>query len=201
MKIIALLLYMQTAAAIEYAEYNEADLPNPAEAIQRDEAGNIVEVTINRWQDRVKTAEGDKLYEYRQGYNYQKKQGFIRTFTLQGDLVHEEYARRIDGMVSREEMLKAFELFKADPFQQTLMAAEEQAIVLHGGFNFEDDEEGEPCFKGNRCVHVFASTPKTTVVAHAIVRLTDNSIPYPTFDTDDVTKAKFKQFHEKRGAQ
>ena len=194
MKILGLTwLLMQPVEQLEFEPYYEADLPNPAIEITRDEQGHWLEVTVNEWHDSVYTKEGHKDYIFQQGYNYAKKAGFIRTYTPDKKLVNEKYAPEYDGIVVREEMLKGFELFKQNPQVMAQLQTSDEPITLHGGFNFEDDNAHEPCFKGNRCVHVFASTPTISVLAHAIVKLSDESVPYPTYDTDEATRAAIEQ--------
>ena len=99
-------------------------------------------------------------------------------------------------------MLQAFELFKTNPDVLKLLSNVNEPITLHGGFNYEDDNSDMPCYPGNRCVHVFASTPKIAVVAHSIVKLVDNSVPYPAYDTDEVTheliELRMKNIRENR---
>lgn len=203
MKKIYLLLICLGVNAQQFEPYYEADLPNPAINITKDKDGNFVEVTVNEWHDSVYTKEGNKNYIYRQGYNYKKKQGFIRTFSTDNKLLVEKYSEKYDGMVVREEMLQAFELFKHDPTISKLLKSTKEPITIHGGFNYEDSEKVAACSPGNRCVHVIASTPTIAVLAHAIVKLVDKSVPYPTYDTDPVTIAaielKMKKIREKRG--
>ncbi|MCX7553941.1 hypothetical protein OS175_08620 [Marinicella sp. S1101] len=195
MKKLILLTFLVTLPAWsqQFEPYFEADLPNPAIAITKDDAGEWLEITVNEWHDSVYTKTGNKHYIFQQGYNYKKKQGFIRTYTPERELVNEKYAAEYDGMVVREEMLEGFEIFKKNPQVKALLKNAEEPITLHGGFNFEDDNKHEPCYKGNRCVHVFASTPTISVLAHAIVKLSDRSVPYPSYDIDEATKAAIEQ--------
>lgn len=202
-KILFLLWLCLNAHAQQIEPYYEADLPNPAIEIIKDEVGNFKEVTVNEWQDSVYTKEGNKDYIYRQGYDYSKKQGFIRTYTLNRELVFEEYSAKYDGMVVREEMYQAFELFQNDSDVAKLLNSAKEPITIHGGFNYEDNQQQGECSPGNRCVHVIASTPTIPVLAHAVVKLSDKTVPYPEYDTDQVTIAaielRMKQLREKRG--
>ena len=174
-----------------------ADLPNEAIDISYDKAGKIKQVTVNSWVDRVKTEKGQVYYKFEQGYNYQKKQGFITVHDDKGVLIEETWDKNIDGMVTREEIFVAFELFKNNPKVQSHFAETQLQITIHGGFNFEDNTQ---CKVGNRCVHVFASTPKVAILAHSIVRLTDNNVIYPNYDMDpDVwVNGKQKQIESKK---
>ena len=188
MKLTVILILFSTAAvALEFEPYYEADLPNLAVKITKDEQGNFIEVTVNEWHDSVYTKEGHKNYIFQQGYDYSRKEGFIRTYSPERTLINETYSYRYDGMVVREEMLQAFELFKTNADVLKLLSAVNEPITLHGGFNFEDENADMPCYPGNRCVHVFASTPSVAVVAHSIVKLADKTVPYPAYDTDTVT--------------
>ncbi len=183
MKIILLLIGLSNAVcAIEYREFTEQDLPNPAKKITLDEQGNWLELTVNEWKDVIETKEGKKKRVFTQGYNYQKRQGFIRSHSLEGQLLSEVYSADFDGMVTREEMMLAYDLFKNHETAKKILEAQNEPIELQGGFNYADQGEGKPCSKGLRCVHVFASTPTKALILHSVVRLTDKSIPYPEFN-------------------
>ena len=170
MKYLSMLVLISTSSlALKIEPYYEADLPNLAIDITRDDTGKFIEVTVNEWHDTIYTKEGTKNYIYRQGYNYQKKKGFIRTYSPEMKLLFEEYSEKNDGMVVREEMLVAFDLFKADSTVAKLLSDTNEPITIHGGFNYEDKKPTEACYPGNRCVHVIASTPSVAVLAHAIV--------------------------------
>lgn len=160
----------------------QADLPNNALEISRDDNGEIQRVTVNRWYDRVKTDDGMAYRKFEQGFDYSKKQGFIYTYDADGKKLNEAWSSEIDGMVTREELMNAFELFKQNDTVRKHFAETELRIIVHGGFNFQDDTE---CKAGNRCVHVFASTDKVAIIAHSIVRLTDSKVVYPDFDMDE----------------
>ena len=184
MKKIILVLSFFSFQSIAVEKFNtvyQADLPNKAIEISYDKKGKIKQVTVNRWNDRVKTKDGQVYYTFEQGYNYQKKQGFTRVLDTKGKLVKETWDNKIDGMVTREEMFVAFDLFKQNKKVQNHFKETQSVITIHGGFNFEDDKQ---CKVGNRCVHVFASTPTVAILAHSIVRLTDANVVYPDYDMD-----------------
>lgn len=162
----------------------EADLPNPAIALTRDSTNEIIEVVVNEWKDYVYMKEGSKHLIFQQGYDYSKKQGFIRTFSINKQLINEQYSAEYDGMVAREELLVAFEIFKKTTELQSIFNSANEPITLQGGFNYTDPNINDACYMGNRCVHVFASTSENSILAHAIVRLNDKSIPYPFFDLE-----------------
>jgi hypothetical protein len=184
MKIYLLILMTLTGQlqAIEYDKVYEQDLSANALKITRDEQGNWLEITANEWHDVVFTEQGEKAYIYQQGYNYQKQSGFLRTYTPDKKLVSEVWSPEGGGMVSREEILLSFELFKKHPEINQVLAKENEAIKLFGGFGYVDNEPNQACYQGKRCVHVFAHTDSKTMVAHAIVKLSDQTIPYPDFD-------------------
>jgi hypothetical protein len=182
-KIISLLLFPAFVLANEsFNEIYMADIPQPALEISYKDDGNILQVTHGSWMDRVRTKEGMKYRKYEQGYNYEKKQGFIRVFNQQGDLLQETWNKNIDGGVSKEELLKAFELFKDNDIVKAQLKNADTSITIHGGFNYQDRKE---CELGSRCVHVFASTPKVDILAHSIVRLSDNTVAYPDFENNE----------------
>lgn len=168
--------------AVEYMPIYEADLSSPALKITTNEQGQWLEITASEWHDVVFTDEGQKSYLYRLGYNYKKQQGFLRTYTPDMKLVSEVFDEKTGGMVSREELLLAFDIFKADPKIHAVLTQESEPINIFGGFGYADKLPEEACYLGQRCVHVFAHTKSKSMVAHAIVKLNDQSIPYPDFD-------------------
>lgn len=186
--IICLVLIFNSTLAVEFLPLSEHDVPNPAKSISLDEQGNWLEITVNQWKDRVRTDDGMKSYQYEQGYNYQKKQGFVKVYTLDKELVSQDYSVDYDGMVAREEMLIAYNLVKKNPVIQAVFAKQDEAIELQGGFNYTDSKEGQACSKGERCVHVFANTATKALVLHAVVRLSDRTVPYPMFDKNKLKK-------------
>ncbi len=197
MKITALIMLLigTTAQAVEYAPIRNQDLSAPALNVTEDDQGNWLEITASEWRDVVYTDEGQASYVYQMGYNYQKQQGFLRTYTPDMQLVSEVYNAQSGGMVSREELLLAFELFKAHPEINQVLASEQALIHLYGGFGYADQHADGVCYQGNknrRCVHVFAHTDSKSMVAHAIVKLSDRTIPYPDFD-GIYTKKEVKQ--------
>ncbi|WP_395376645.1 hypothetical protein [Marinicella sp. W31] len=200
MKIISYLLLMccGVAQAIEYADVKLGDLPGPAVKIVRDGDNNFQDVMMREWTDRVYTDEGTQQYVYQQGYDYSKKEGYIRVLDLQGNIVREEYSAKTDGGVSREETQLAFELFKAHPEIQKQLQNLKEKIYIYGGFNYLDQKSDQACYSGNRCVHIFASTISNPLVAHAVVRLNDKTIPYPEYDTDPVVMELLKGRLKKR---
>ena len=190
--LLILLLCGGLVQAIEYVEPKMGDLPGPAVKIVRDADKNFEDVLMREWSDRVYTDEGTKQYTYQQGYNYKKKEGYIRVLDKQGKVVSEEYSANIDGGVSREETQLAFELFKAHPEIQKRLNNLEEKIYIYGGFNYLDQKSDKACYSGNRCVHIFASTISDPLVAHAVVRLNDRTIPYPNYETDSVVMELLK---------
>jgi hypothetical protein len=169
----------------------QADLPNKALDISYSKDGKIIQVTSNKWTDRVKTKQGQVYRTFVQGYNYEKKKGFTRVFDAKGELVEENWDKKINGMVTREEIFIAFDLFKNNSTVKNHFKETQLQITIHGGFDFEDQSE---CKVGNRCVHVFASTPKVAILAHSIVRLTDSKVVYENYDMD---KNVWKNGHAK----
>ncbi len=157
----------------------DVDLPQKALEISYDDKGKIKQVTTNRWTDRVKTDKGRAYRKFEQGYNYHKKQGFNFVYNDKDELIDEVWNENIDGIVSQEELLIAFDLFKKNDLVKSQFAESDEKITIHGGFNFIDSSKCKP---GNRCVHVFASTPKIYILAHSVVRLTDSSVIYPDFN-------------------
>ncbi|MCF6299803.1 MAG: hypothetical protein L3J52_01560 [Proteobacteria bacterium] len=194
---IVSLLYSFQVFSIEIAPLNDADLPNPAVKISYDDSKKITEVIVNEWHDRVDSPSGRKQLKFQQGYDYTRKEGFIRSYDLSGKLLNETYSASYDGMVTREEMLLAFEIFKTQKNVIDKLKKEEGVIVLHGGFNYEDSQADQPCYQGNRCVHVFASSKTTAIVSHSVIKLTDGSVPYPEYDTDPVVWASANKKTEK----
>ena len=187
---LCLIIKLNVLMAVEYLPLQEHDVPNPAKHITYDDRGNWLEVTVNEWKDRVKTDEGVQSYIYNQGYNYQKQLGFLRVFTLDHQLVSEEYSVDYDGMVAREEMLLAYELIKKDPTVDAVFKQQSETIELQGGFNYADSKSEQVCSKGMRCVHVFANTPTKALILHAIVKLSDKTVPYPLFDTNTIIQKR-----------
>jgi hypothetical protein len=180
MKLLVLLLLSSSAFAEEkFNEIYTADVPPKATEITYKEDGGFLQVTNDSWIDRVKTADGQKYHKFEQGYNYIKKQGFIRVFDESGKLIQETWDKEIDGAVAKEELLKAFELFKANEIVKQQLKKADSNITIHGGFSYQDHLE---CQAGNRCVHVFASTPSVAILAHSIVRLADDTLAYPDFE-------------------
>jgi len=190
MKSILVLTVMLTSisSAYEFDKISEYDLPSPAVKIVRDKNNDFKDVVVRVWSDQIETESGKKYYTYQQGYSYAKKQGYLRTLDKDGSVVHEAYSIKNDGGVSREEVLLAFELFKAHPDIQKQLSGVKERLYIYGGFNYLDQDEKAPCYWGNRCLHVFVSTKSDPVLAHAIVRLTDKTIPYPRFDTEMTLK-------------
>jgi len=186
--LISLAMIGSSAAAIEYKPIFEHDLSNPAIKITQDEQGNWIEITTNQWHDVVYTNEGKQTFVYQQAYNYQKEIGFLRVFTTEMELVSESQNPLGGGMVAREELLAAFEIFKSNPAINEQLKKEKEAIYLFGGFGYLDKNKQDPCYQGQRCLHVFANTQSKALVAHAIVKLNDHSVPYP--DVDGLMKTK-----------
>lgn len=190
---IILLTISITVMAIEYVPTREADVSDPALAITKDNDGNWLEITTREWQDVVLTDEGEKSYVYQQGYNYQKQQGFLKTYTTDKKLVNETYGAQNGGMVSKEELLLAFELFKKHEAIHNVLAKEKTPIYVFGGFGYADKSSKAACYYGQRCVHVFAHTDTKEMIAHAIVKLNDRTVPYPDFDgLNDKNKKEVK---------
>jgi hypothetical protein len=193
MKILALIFSMTVSVGdLKFETIYEQDLPNAAIAITESNDGEFIEVIVNEWQDTAHTQDGIKKYIFQQGYDYSKKQGFIRTYSTDRKLINETYSADYDGMVVREELLQAFEIFKSNHDILKLLMSTDEVIRLHGGFNYADKNKSDYCYKGSRCVHVFASTLNHPVLAHAIVKLTDKSIPYPHFDMEQFKKKNKK---------
>ncbi|WP_223787619.1 hypothetical protein [Marinicella meishanensis] len=175
-------LVMGTAHAIKYDTIYEQDLSAPAIKITQDDAGNWVEITTSQWQDTVQSDEGQKSFIYQLSFNYVEKTGYLRTYTTDMALVSEVKHPDGGGMASREEIMRSFEIFKQHPDIIKVLQQEQEPIKLFGGFGYADDEPGQSCYQGQRCVHVFAHTESKALVAHAIVKLSDQSVPYPDFD-------------------
>ena len=184
MKIVSIILVLLCwqIHAIEYAPILDSDISAPALNITNDDQGNWLEITSKEWRDVVFTDKGEQAYIYQHGYNYQKQEGFLRTFTLDRKLVSETHSPSGGGMVSREELLLAFELFKNHKEILKTLEKETIPIYIFGGFGFADKKPDQACYHGQRCVHVFAHTDEKEMIAHAIVKLNDRSIPYPDFD-------------------
>lgn len=180
---ITFLLSMMTAvSAIEYVPIKESDISEPAIAITKGKNGQWLEITSREWQDVVYTENGNKSYIYQLGYNYEKQKGFLRTFTPQRKLVNETYNAMTGGMVTREELMKAFEIFKKNKMVVSILEKESAPIYIFGGFGYADKHKDQACYYGQRCVHVFAHTDDNELIAHAIVKLNDDTVPYPDYD-------------------
>jgi len=179
--IIAILLTINCYSKNNFQKLFQADLPIKATDIIYDESGKIVELVTSTWIDRINTDKGLVYYKYKQGYNYVKKEGFLKTYNDKGKLINENWSKAISGGVAQEEVLIAFELFKKNETVQKQFASTKLDIMLYGGFNFKDDTE---CVSENRCVHIFASTLDNVLLAHSIVRLTDAKVIYPAYGMD-----------------
>ncbi len=180
--ILALLVNLQISLAQSKFEPTYSyDLPPKGENIVYDKQGGIQTITTSTWVDRVKTKNGLHYHKFVQGFDYQKKQGFIRIYDDKGKLLQENWNKNIQGGVAQEELLKAFELVKNNPIVKKHFKQTKDKISLYGGFNFIDNSQ---CQLGNRCVHVMANTVNNPMVAHAIVRLTDAKVVYPDYDMD-----------------
>ncbi len=183
MKLIWLILLLSnTVDGIEYKPLFDEELPDPAYKITLDDDGNWLELTVDIWVDVIHTDAGKLKRKYAQGYNYHKKQGFMRVYDLDGKLLSEVYGVDYDGSITKEEMLLAFDLFKAHPTVQGILQKEQGPIELFGGFTYADKGEDQPCSRGLRCVHIFANNESKPIILHSIVRLTDRTIPYPTYN-------------------
>lgn len=165
----------------EIKAFSESDLPRKAKNIVYFESGNIKELVKNSWTDRVKSKDGLLYYSYEQGYNYEKKQGFLKIYDNHGKLIEEKWDKEIDGAICQEEALIAFEIFKKNSTVIRQFDLTDEIIELQTGFNFKDNDK---CKLGNRCVHVFARAGDVSVLAHSIIKLTDSSVPYPEFDME-----------------
>ncbi len=188
--IIVLLLSTNASSVNKFREAFQADLPRKAVKISYLEDGSINEVIVSSWNDRVKTKTGQAYRKFEQGFSYVKKQGYIKSYDDKGKVLNVKWDKSIDGGVSQEEVLKAFDLFKNNTIVKQRFAATELEINIYGGFNFSDETACQP---GNRCVHVFASTTQVPVLAHAIVRLTDARVIYPEFDVYGTNSPDVKQ--------
>jgi hypothetical protein len=189
-KIITLLLITNIGFAKEkFNEVFTADVPPKALEIKYKKNGDFLQVTSDSWVDRIKTENGLKYHKFEQGYNYVKKQGFMKVYDESGKLIQETWDKNIDGGVAKEELLTAFELFKENVGVKKQFLKADSNITIHGGFNYQDKLE---CNVGNRCVHVFASTETVAILAHSIVRLADNSVAYPDFENNKQINKKDK---------
>ena len=189
MRILLGLLFSTSVFGIEFAPQREEDLPDPALDIIYD-GKDMVEVLVESWEDVVKLNGNTIRFTFLQGYNYKKKQGFNRTLNPDGSIYYEEYSADYNLMVSREEMMIAFEVFKKHPQVIKVLNQEGVPINLYGGFSFEDQQQNMPCYKGNRCVHIMASTSENSLVIHSIVKLNDLSVPYPMYDMEQFKRGK-----------
>ncbi len=179
----------QSVFAVEYLKTREEDMPQPAVNIQYDD-GQITEVLVDEWSDVV-TLEGERIrLTYQHGYNYKQKKGFSRTLKPDGSVYHEEYSVEYGLMVSKEEMIQAFEVFKSDPNVKKVMSETTAPVNLYGGFGYQDKKPGQPCYKGNRCLHIMASNQNNSLILHSIVKLNDQSVPYPKYDMEHLKRGK-----------
>ena len=94
-------------------------------------------------------------------------------------MLNKKWSKNIDGGVSQEEVLIAFDMLRDNNVVKKHFAKTDSIITLHGGFNFQDDKL---CKLGNRCVHIFASTKEVAILAHSIIRLFDAKVVYPNYD-------------------
>ncbi len=186
---LMLFLWINTSVAIEYVPQREEDLPQPAVNIIYQDS-KIVEVLVDEWKDTVLLDGERRQFSYQQGYNYNKKQGFSRTVNPDGSIYHEKYSVDYSLMVSKEEMMTAFEIFKSHPKVIKILNEETLPISLYGGFSYKDEKIDEPCYKGNRCVHIMASSSANSLVIHSIVKLNDKTVPYPVFDMEHLKRGK-----------
>lgn len=186
--LILILFGVGLCQAYQFDQVHDADLPNPAVKIVRDKDGHFSDIILRQWFDSV-VRNGEKThYTYQQGYNYEKKQGYIRVLDKNGKVASEEYSIDNNGGTCKEEVLLAFEIFKAHPEIKEQLGGIEEKLLIYGGFNYADQEVEKPCSAESRCVHVFVSTRSVPLVAHAIVKLTDRTIPYPKFAMDSALK-------------
>lgn len=183
--IITLIISINGFCKNSFEQLYQADLPRKAMDISYYDSGKIKELIISTWNDRIKTETGQTYYKYEQGYSYEKKQGFLKVYDLDGKLIEEKWDKAIDGGISQEEALVAIDLFKKNDAVKRQFSTTEKELVIYTGFNFLDKTE---CSQGNRCVHVFASSPDVSVLAHSIVRLTDLSVPYPEYSMETTYK-------------
>ena len=191
---ILLLTITFTAIGIEYVPTREADISDPALSISKDKDGEWLEITTREWHDVVLTDEGEKSYIYHQGYNYKKQKGFIKTYTTDKKPVNEMYGADTGGMVSKEELMLAFDIFKKHGDIHKILAKETTPIYVFGGFGYADKSPKGACYNGQRCLHVFAHTDTKEMIAHAIIKLNDKTVPYPDYDgLNDKNKKEVKQ--------
>ena len=187
MKYLILLLITLNANAqkSKFRPFNEADLPQKALSISYKKNGDIKELIMSQWVDRIKTDDGMVYRKYQQGYNYKKKKGFIKVFDLEGKLLNLKWSKNIDGGITKEELLVAYELFKNNKKVKKHMQETNLPITLHGGFNYQDKKRCKP---GKRCVHIFASTAENAILAHSIIRLSDAKVVIPEYDMESNSK-------------
>lgn len=191
--LILILFSINSNCENKFEQLYQADLPRKAKSISYFDSGKIKELVKNSWTDRIKTDTGQVYYNYEQGYSYEKHQGFMKIYDMDGKIVEEKWSKNIDGAVSQEEALIAIDVFKNNKKIKSLFDTTNETIVIYTGFNFIDKTACKP---GSRCVHVFARAGKITVFAHSIIRLTDLSVPYPEYDME-VILAKQKTDSEK----
>ncbi len=183
--LVMLLGFSTNAKEIKIRPFNEADLPQKALSISYKKNGQIKELVMSQWVDRIKTKDGMVYRKYQQGYSYNKKKGFLKVFNLEGKLLNKKWSKKIDGGITKEELLIAYDLFKKNKDVHEHMQKTNLAITLHGGFNYEDDKKCKP---GNRCVHIFAATAENAILAHSIIRLSDAKVVYPEYDMESNSK-------------
>ncbi len=182
-----ILFWVNSGFAVEFLPHSQADLPAPA--LQISYAGSeFEEVLVNEWKDVVMIDGIKRQFLYQQGYNYKKKEGFSRTVNSDGSVYHQKYSVDHSTMVSQEEMMVAFEVFKNNPEVKNILSKETLPISLYGGFSFNDKKKDEPCYKGNRCVHIMASSESNSLIVNSIVKLNDKTVPYPVFDMKELKK-------------
>lgn len=177
--LIAFLFSFNVYSSEKFDQLYQADLPEKAIKIDYKKNGKIKEVMVSSWFDRVKTKDGPMYRKFEQGYSYKKKKGYIKIYDDNGKLLSEKWSKKIDGGVSKEEVLVAFDLFKKNKIVNHHLAKTDLLLTIHGGFNFQDNKKCKP---GNRCVHVFASTSEVGIMAHSIIRLSDEKVVYPNYD-------------------
>ncbi len=173
--------------AVDFLPHSQADLPSPALHISYD-GTEFEEVLVNEWKDVVMIDGKKRQFLYQQGYNYKKKEGFSRTINSDGSTYHEKYSVDHITMVSLEEMMVAFEIFKNHPDVKKILSKETLPISIYGGFSFNDKKKNEPCYKGTRCVHIMASSENNALLVNSIVKLNDKTVPYPVFDMNELKK-------------
>lgn len=170
------------AAEPEFRPLLDQDLPPLAVSIDRDEDGNIQTIVTSEWVDRIGSGSQQTYYRYRQGYDYQRKEGFHRVYSLEDQLIRENRGSQIRPSISREELLEAFEAFKNHPDVQLQLKQATSPIMLYGGFNYSGPAAGQKCADGWRCVLVVAQTIESSSLAHSVVRLNDKQVVVADLD-------------------